>query len=54
MTYGDVICGTVVETPSPGAEDVGSIPGWGTEIPYAAGYGQKLKRILVDKGNAVL
>ena len=43
-----------LKLPSPGAQDVGSIPCRGTEIRYAAGYGQKLKRILADEGNAVL
>ena len=27
--------GPVVKTPSSNAEDVGSIPGWGTNIPHA-------------------
>ena len=29
------------------ARDVGSIPGWGTKIPYALGRGQKEKSGLI-------
>ena len=34
---GDFSGGPVVKNPSSNAGDVGSIPGWGTKIPHAAG-----------------
>ena len=36
--------GPVVKTLCSTVEGLGSIPDWGTKIPYAAGYGQKEKK----------
>ena len=37
------LIGSVVKTPPSNAGDTGLMPGWGTKIPYAVEYGQKLK-----------
>ena len=36
--------GPVVKTSRSTVEGLGSIPDWGTKIPYAAAYGQKEKK----------
>lgn len=36
--------GPVANTPLSNTGATGSIPGQGAEVPYAAGYGQKLKK----------
>lgn len=41
--------GPVVKTSCCSAEGTGSIPGWGTKIPYAALNGQKKKRTHFSK-----
>ena len=35
--------GPVIKNPPSNAGDTGLMPGWGTKIPYAVEYGQKLK-----------
>ena len=34
----------MVKTPAVNAGNGGSIPGWGTKIPHAAGCGQKISK----------
>ena len=36
-------------TPPSNAAGVGLIPGWGIKVPYAVGYGQKLKKKKKDR-----
>ena len=41
LIFGEFPGGPVVKTPCSNAGGMGSIPGWGTKIPYAAPYGKK-------------
>ena len=41
--FGEFPGGSVVKAPGFTAGGVGSIPGWGTKIPYTAWHGKKKK-----------
>ena len=44
MSEGDFPGGSVVTGPPSNVGGVGLIPGQGSKVPYAEGYGQKLKK----------
>ena len=44
MSEGDFPGGSVVKGPPSNVGGVGLIPGQGSKVPYAEGYGQKLKK----------
>ena len=47
--FGEFPGGSVVKAPGFTAGGVGSIPGWGTKIPYTAWHGKKKKSEILGK-----